>query len=113
MPSLFVLVVYCTRVTSLTATTSASVTAALVESETRPLIFPLGDWANKELVITAKDTKTQTNRAKRIAALQGTTEYLPLSVKFRGKSAVSTTRLHFYFRTEGMKRMAGLPDNWR
>src|SRR5579864_1599743 len=78
MPSLFVLVVCCTLVTSLTATISASATAALVGSEIRPLMFPLGDWPNEGMVITAIHTKTQTTRGKRMSALQRATECQPL-----------------------------------
>src|ERR1700733_11558041 len=75
MPSLLLLVVYCTLVTSLTATISAPTTAALEGSETRPLMFPLGDCANRENVFSVMQTRNGTKRGKRIWALQRATDF--------------------------------------
>src|SRR5579872_2211620 len=75
MPSLFVLVVYCTLVKSLTARTSAPTTAALDGSETRPFIFPLGDCANSENVFSVRHMTTGTKRGKHIWALQRPTDF--------------------------------------
>src|ERR1700688_1182123 len=75
MPSLFVLVVYCTLVASFTATTSAPTTAALEGSETWPFMFPLGDCANRENVFSVMQTRTGTKRGKRIWALQRATDF--------------------------------------
>src|SRR5208282_2893474 len=75
MPSLFVLVVYCTPVTSFTATTSAPTTTALEGSETRPFMFPLGDCANRENVFSVMQTRNGTKRGKRIWALQRATDF--------------------------------------
>src|ERR671922_1968864 len=74
MPSPLVLVVYCTPVTSFTATISARTTAALEGSETKPLMFPFGDCANRGTAFTTTQTKKQTIRGKRISALERATD---------------------------------------
>src|ERR1700722_15164338 len=75
MPSLLLLVVYCTLVRSFTATTSAATTAAVDGSETRPFMFPLGDCANRENVFSVIQTRTGTKRGKCIWALQRATDF--------------------------------------
>src|ERR1700722_7424939 len=75
MPSVLVFVVYCTPVTSFTATISAPTTAALEGSETRPFMFPLGDCANRKNVFNAKQTTNGTKRGKRMWALQQATDF--------------------------------------
>src|SRR5581483_7969552 len=69
MPSLLVLVTYCTPVTSLTATISASTITPLEGSDTSPLMFPLGDCAQRGIVIATTQKARQTRRAKYIRAL--------------------------------------------
>src|SRR5208282_968823 len=75
MPSLLLFVVYCTLVTSFTATTSAPTTAALEGSETKPFMFPSGDCANRENVLSVMQTNNGTKRGKRIWALQRATDF--------------------------------------
>src|SRR6516162_10922944 len=67
MPSLLVLVVYCTPVTSLATTTSASTMTPLAGSWTEPFIFPLGDWAKLEWINSRPQTSTRTQPERRIS----------------------------------------------
>src|ERR1700757_30824 len=113
MPSLFVLVVYCTPVTSFNATISAPTTAALEGSETRPLMFPLGDCANRENVLNAKQTTSGTKRGKRMWSLQRATDFQVTPSVNSQEDPRRAPGILTNFRTERMKGVSGFPDGGR
>src|ERR1700751_838732 len=103
MPSLFVLVVDCTPVTSFTATISAQTTAALEGSETRPFMFPLGDLANRGSVFSVRETNNGTKRGKRMWSLRRATDFHVTPSVNSQEDPWRAPRLLTNFRTERMK----------
>src|ERR1700739_2846566 len=113
MPSLFVLVVYCTPVTSFTATISAPTTAALEGSETRPFRFPLGDCANRGSVFSVRQKTNGTKRGKRMWSLRRATDFQVTPSVNSQEDPWRAPRVLTNFRTERMKGVSGIPDGGR